>query len=170
MTRSARGQFRLAPGRALLAVCAMLFVSETRAGGDAGGAVCPAIWADYVAMVSTIIKPLGPDFPLLFEKRGGGVFDCLNLVQNEEVLNRANEISRNDGYNVLPEFTEVPLDPSEPQAWPANICGRAEIRTPSDHFFFITLPLDEEILETVACQERIRKTVFRLLAENDKSR
>lgn len=163
-------KFSRVSGAVLWGICVAFSASEAAASDSSKGNACPAVWVNYVSMVEEIVEPLGPNFPLVFEMRGGGVFDCLNLMRDGEKIENATALSKSDAYNVLPEFIDAPLDPSDPESWPPNVCSRGETQTSTIHFFTISLPTNVKILETKSCWERIRKSAHRLVLEHANDR
>ena len=107
---------------------------------------CPPEWAYYVERAGAVRESLGTDVVLLFESRDGDVFDCLGLVDDPALIDRATLILRG-----MPFDRETPLG-DDRSLWPTNVCTTGRTRIPGLAYHFVSLPRDVGILDSEACR------------------
>jgi hypothetical protein len=107
---------------------------------------CPKIWSEYVDIVAETIKPLGNKFPMVFVSRDGDVYDCLNRIHDDALLEKWAISERS-----IPVDRKSSLS-SDPQSWPENICIQGSAFENGVYIYHaIYLPIQVSILETRVC-------------------
>lgn len=121
---------------------------------------CPKIWSEYVDLVAETIKPLGDNFPMVFVSRDGDVYDCLNRIHDDALLEKWAISERS-----------IPVDrtsslSSDPKSWPENICIQGSAFENGVYLYHaIYLPLLVSILENNSCKKRIHILLANLMQE-----
>lgn len=121
---------------------------------------CPKIWSEYVDLVAETIKPLGDNFPMVFVSRDGDIYDCLNRIHDDALLEKWSISERS-----MP-VDRTSLLSSDSNSWPQNICNKGSIFENGVYIYHaIYLPLQVNIIANQLCKKRIVSSLANLMQE-----